>query len=102
MRTNFVPDATSLSALHLCCGERTATKRVADWLTKHEIATRDGADVYAASAAIVLGEIPPCQLFIAGVDWLTDNELPVVTAVARHWPRAKVLVYTGLMRPLPA
>lgn len=102
MRTNFVPDTVSLSAFHLRCGEQTATKRVAQWLAQHEVSTHDSADVYTASADIVLGEIAACHLFVAGVDWLTDNELPVVTAVARHWPYCQILVYTGLMRPLPA
>jgi hypothetical protein len=100
--SSVVPDDARLKALHLRCSERGACQRVSDWLSAHGVAAQDAGNVYQVAAAVVTEQIAPLPLVVAGVDWLTDDELSFVPTLAQRWPSCTVIVYCGLPRRLPS
>lgn len=100
--SSVVPDDARLKALHLRCSERSACQRVSDWLSAHGVAAQDTGSVYQVAAEIVIDQITPLPLVVAGVDWLTDDELSFVPTLAQRWPSCTVIVYCGLPRRLPS
>jgi hypothetical protein len=81
------------SAIHVRTGQRTLVEAIDAWLTQHRVEVTPLDDVYAACVHLLkcYEHIP--DLVFVGADWLSRDELSIVSYVRQTWSRSGIVVY---------
>lgn len=89
------------SAIHVRTGQRASVEAIDAWLARHHVDTTPLDDVYGACVHLLkqYEQIP--DLVLVGSDWLSRDELTLVSYVRHTWPRSGIVVY-GDTTPMPS
>ncbi len=80
-------------AVHLRTGPRASVETIDAWLREHGLEVAAFDDAYASCAYLLTcyEQIP--DLVFVGSDWLSGDELAIVSYVRQTWPRAGIIIY---------
>jgi hypothetical protein len=81
------------SAIHVCTGQRHLAALVDTWLTQHSVPVTTFGDVFSACVYLLKNYERVPDLALVGADWLSEDELGIVSYVRQTWPRAGAVVY---------
>lgn len=83
----------TLHAVHVCTGERALAARVEAWLAANGVVVQcvDNAFETCVLLSRKLGDPP--NLVIVGLDWLSDDELALLSYIRDTWTNAVLVAY---------
>ncbi len=80
-------------AVHLRTGPRASADAIDAWLREHELKTAAFDNAYACCAHLLTAYEHIPDLAFVGSDWLTGDELAIVSYIRQTWPRCGIVIY---------
>jgi hypothetical protein len=82
------------SAIHVRTGPSARVEALDAWLARHQVEVTPFDDVYAACVHLLKHYEHIPDLVFVGADWLSRDELSIVSYVRQTWSRSGIIVYS--------